>query len=164
MRIAVISDTHMATPDLWLASIYDRYLQDADAIVHCGDIGGEQTYHFLNSHPHLMAVSGNTDYWSGAGGPPDECCADLAGLRVAVCHGHLLGARAMLPHNMVARFGRDYDLACFGHTHKPYIGRLPSGGLLVNPGSLGLFGDPSLALVELGPGGLNARIVHLPRP
>lgn len=53
MRIAVLSDTHMMKPSQALITAYEQVMQDMDAIVHCGDITGEQVFAFLNSHSFL---------------------------------------------------------------------------------------------------------------
>jgi predicted phosphodiesterase len=44
----------------------------------------------------------------------------------------------------------DWDIAVFGHTHRPRITRDDSGRLLINPGETSgwTFGQPTIALLD----------------
>jgi putative phosphoesterase len=55
----------------------------------------------------------------------------------------------------------DWDVAVFGHTHKPRISRDEAGRLLINPGETSgwTFGRPTIALVQTQP--LEANVISL---
>lgn len=148
MRIAVISDTHMNQPSGWFMRLYDKALSRADIILHCGDVTGPATYHHLCQHPNLHAVRGNCD-WDPvlAAELPPLLRLELGGMRIAMAHGW--GSRSGVPDRVAETFGPDFDLICFGHTHKP-LWTAEYGPMLLNPGSLGEYG--SWALVTVGPG------------
>ena len=42
MRVAVLSDTHLEQVNPAFAALFERYLQPADAVIHCGDVVGEE--------------------------------------------------------------------------------------------------------------------------
>ena len=62
------------------------------------------------------------------------------------------GTRFVLAHMQRQLRGLvdDYDVAIFGHTHKPRIGRDDAGRLFINPGETSgwTFGRPTVALLE----------------
>jgi uncharacterized protein len=62
------------------------------------------------------------------------------------------GTRFVLAHmkRQLRGLDDDYDVAIFGHTHKPRIERDDSGRLLVNPGETSgwTFGRPTIAMYE----------------
>jgi hypothetical protein len=62
------------------------------------------------------------------------------------------GTRIIICHMQRQLRGQpdDWDIAVFGHTHKPRIARDDAGRLLINPGETSgwTFGRPSIALLE----------------
>ena len=73
------------------------------------------------------------------------------------------GTRIALAHmkRQLRAFAEDYDIAIFGHTHKPRIERDERGRLQINPGETSgwSFGRPTIVLLETSP--QHARIVDL---
>ncbi|MDZ7762013.1 MAG: YfcE family phosphodiesterase [Desulfovermiculus sp.] len=154
MRIAVLSDTHMMKPSQALITAYEQVMQDMDAIVHCGDITGEQVFAFLNSHSFFYAVAGNMDSGQWADTLPRKTTVRLGEFQIGLIHGFGLGF-GPLPQKVVSSFdGRELDLVCFGHTHKRLFD--PDGYALpiLNPGSFTLpkGSPPGFAWVELRTG------------
>lgn len=151
MRIAVISDTHLASPSLEFASLVENKLLGADAIVHCGDIVGADTYHYLaGAHPNMVAVLGNCDEPRLASELPPTRTVRLNGFNLGMAHGW--GPRSRVPLAVLEAFGPELDVVCFGHTHIPFWERVGSTWLL-NPGSLRLDGpEPSFAWLTLEQG------------
>lgn len=150
MRIAVLSDTHLASPNHVLVSEFEQVLQPADALLHLGDITSESVLDYLASHRAFYAVAGNMDSGRWAAELPAKRVVELNGLRVGMLHGAGLGfgnLEAALPD----RFAQEnVQLICFGHTHR----RLwqESGGVrLLNPGSFTFpkQGRPGYALVQV---------------
>lgn len=149
MLLAVISDTHMDRPAPRLEAAWERHLESADALLHCGDITGFATWQYLCQHPAFHAARGNCDLDARLDGELESVVRlELGGLAVGLTHGW--GPRSQVPERVARELGPDCDLVCYGHTHAPFHGRV-EGHLLLNPGSLGEQG--SLALVEIGPGG-----------
>ena len=150
--IGVVSDTH---------GRYDPVLDDlfggAAGIVHAGDVGGLDILERLGALAPLIAVAGNTDLPSWGDTLPWETEAEVAGLRVIVCH---IGASLMGKHDPVAE---GFDLVVSGHSHKAAV-EWRGGTLFLNPGSAGppRFGQPrTAALVDVVDGRPRPRIVTL---
>ncbi len=72
----------------------------------------------------------------------------LGPLTVGVAHGW--GPRSQVAGKVARAFGPEYDLVCYGHTHKRDWS-VVAGVQLLNPGSLGEFG--SMAIVTVGKAG-----------
>lgn len=149
MKIAVISDTHMGEPSSWLDAVYAKWLEPADALIHCGDITSVTTWSYFMQHENLIGVRGNCDWDPQL---VDELepmrTVTIGTLTVGVTHGW--GPRPQVPVKVAQAFGPDLDLVCYGHTHKRDWS-IVEGVQLLNPGSLGEFG--SLAIVTVGDDG-----------
>ncbi|MBI9078523.1 MAG: YfcE family phosphodiesterase [Pseudodesulfovibrio sp.] len=146
MQIAVISDTHMGNPPFWLEAVYAKWLGPADALVHCGDITSVETWSYFMQHDKFICVRGNCDW--------DPQLVDqvrpvetvrLGSLTIGATHGW--GPRPQVSVKVAQSFGPEYDLVCYGHTHKRDWS-VVEGIQLLNPGSLGESG--SLAIVTVG--------------
>jgi len=152
MLVAVISDTHLAGPTDAFRRIFERHLESADALLHCGDITGPAMLRYLeSSHPCFHAVLGNCDAWSGLLGLPRVLRLELGGFAVGMAHGW--GPRSRVGLTVLEALGPDLDIICYGHTHVPYWAKVGDTWLL-NPGSLGpgRESQPSLALLTLHEG------------
>lgn len=149
MQIAVISDTHMGDPPQWLDRVYAKWLEPADYLVHCGDITSPATWSFFMQHRRLLCVRGNCD-WDPVLNRELEpmLTAQVGPLTVGVTHGW--GPRSQVPFKVAQAFGPEYDLVCYGHTHKRDWSII-DGVQVLNPGSLGESG--SLALVDVAEDG-----------
>ena len=73
------------------------------------------------------------------------------------------GTRIVLAHmkRQLRGLAADYDVAVFGHSHKPRIEHDDAGRLLVNPGETGgwSFGRPTIAILDTATRG--ARLIDL---
>ncbi|EPR43529.1 phosphodiesterase, MJ0936 family [Desulfovibrio sp. X2] len=146
MLIAVISDTHLPEPTAWFRRIFEQHLAQADTLVHCGDVTGPGLLAFLEGcHPDFHSVCGNMC----AGPVHSRLSARLSlnreGFRLGVMHGY--GPRSEVPDFVADAFGPDYDVLCFGHTHR-FTWASRDGVRLLNPGAL-QEGDGSFALLTL---------------
>lgn len=146
MRIAVISDTHFTNCPAGLEPVYETWLEPADFLFHCGDITSFEVWSFFLQHPNFHAVQGNCDW--------DERLADMIqpmqtlsvhGLTVGLTHGW--GPRPQVPRKVAQAFGSEYDLVCYGHTHKRDWS-VVEGVQMCNPGSLGESGSLALITVQ----------------
>jgi putative phosphoesterase len=132
LRVLVLADTHVgrtATRDL-PATVW-AMVDDADVVLHAGDIKTDAFLDRLSSAATTYAVAGNNDV-DMSDPPPVEQRLELAGVAVAMVHdaGPSLG-RA---RRMRRRFP-DADLVVFGHSHIPLDVVGDGGQRLFNPGS-----------------------------
>jgi len=157
MLIAVISDSHMGRPPVWLDAAYAKWLAPADHLVHCGDITSPATWSYFLQHPSFHCVRGNCDHDRQL---VDELepmlTASLGPLTVGVTHGW--GPRSQVGLAAARAFGPGFDLVCYGHTHIRDWAVL-DGVRVCNPGSLG---EGSLALVDVDErGGMACRFIDI---
>ena len=111
LAIGVIADTHGLLADDAL-----RALEGSDAILHAGDVGGEDLLAALRALAPVVAVVGNGD--------PDllrrypwEQRVELGGARILLCHWYDNFGRI---HPAVARELEVWnpDALVYGHTHE----------------------------------------------
>lgn len=130
MKIVVMSDSHGKEENI------DKVIaqhQDADMLIHLGDICGDEDYlEAVCPYPVIM-VAGNCDSYMC--GLPGERIIDIAGRKCLLTHGHSYnvgGDRIRL-----AQRARDTgaSVAMYGHTHVPEI-ETYEDVLVLNPGSV----------------------------
>ncbi len=131
MKIIVISDTHGN-----LSRLSDVLAKegDADMILHCGDICGDEE--LLKQRTGVMAVqivAGNMDF---NGYSPNYRLVDAAERHlIFMTHGHRYGVNYSTDMLEDEARSAGADIALYGHTHIPEIHE--AGGVMVmNPGSL----------------------------
>lgn len=129
MRILVVSDTH------GFAERLEAVLAETGpvhALIHCGDVEGQESYvQSLVDGPCYM-VSGNNDWGSEL---PREIETTIGDYRVFITHGHRYGVSLGTERMRDEAMSRKAHIAIFGHTHRPLVET--HGGLtLLNPGSL----------------------------
>ena len=117
MRVAIVSDTHLPRGSRTLPDPCVERLQQADAILHCGDVATAEVLDwFERIGPPVHAVQGNVDDDVLQDRLPDWCVVELGGARIGMVH---------VPGPSKGRFERlkllfpDADAAVFGHTHMP---------------------------------------------
>ncbi len=136
MVIGILSDTHGdAGAARWAVELLER--NGATALFHCGDVCGEGVLDALAGH-RAYFVWGNCDDTSpamrryveavGLSLPTAPLRLELAGKRIAMCHGHESSCEAVL-----SEAGLDYFF--HGHTHVRED-RRANGIRIVNPGAL----------------------------
>jgi len=150
MLIGVVSDTHGHVEYARQAVRMLESLQ-VECVLHCGDIGSPSIPPLFADWP-THYVFGNVDY-------DDDVLRTAIEAAGGVCHGmfgaiDLAGRKiAMLHSHDAQRFcetiaSGDYDLVCYGHTHKAeHHQQGPT--LVLNPGALYRATPHSLAVVEL---------------
>ncbi len=134
MRIAILSDIH---DNLWNLAAAVKSIEDAGAIVCCGDLCSPFVIDELAKFQgDVHIVFGNND--------GDLYRITAKALKTANCHVHgelfqatLGGKRFAVNHfdylaRPIAKSG-DYDVVCFGHNHEFEISR-EGFCLLINPG------------------------------
>lgn len=129
----VLSDTHLRSggkrrlPD----GAY-RALDDAEVILHAGDIVTADLLHELSGFAPTHAVLGNNDVDPSLAYLPETRLEIIGGVRVAMVHDS--GPRSGREARMRRRFP-EADVVVFGHSHIPWNGPGLDGQLLFNPGS-----------------------------
>ena len=115
MRVLVLSDTHLGAAHVpsFLEGIATQ-LDEADVILHAGDVTDQALLDALAGHAPVHAVRGNNDHTLTL---PERLVVDIAGCRVAMVHdsGDAAGRGPRLH-----RWFPDADLVVFGHSHLPW--------------------------------------------
>jgi putative phosphoesterase len=152
--IGLISDTH----GLLRAGVHDA-LRGVEAILHAGDVGGDEILDELALIAPIEAVYGNTD----TPGDPrlkSTIVRQIGGLVIQVQHGHESGR--LSADALLERF--DADIIVYGHTHRQLVTRR-EGRLVINPGAAGprrFHLMPSVARLTIRDGEAEVEIVALP--
>ena len=146
MTVLILSDTHRNRERL--KKVLDLH-RDADAIIHLGDGYGDFAGFDLGDIP-LYRVRGNCDEESDDFGTlPDECIAEIGGVKIMMVHGHRYGVKEEKPIRLMSYAAeKGVDVVLFGHTHIPMSDHLNAGDRIgirqvkktlhiFNPGSLG---------------------------
>lgn len=120
MKVAILSDTHgLLRPEV------KQYLEQADAILHGGDINKPAIVEELRRYAPLYIVRGNNDKeW--AKDLPHDLRVTLGGVTFYMVHNRKEAATDLT----------GVDVVVFGHSHK-YLQEEKEGRLWLNPGSCG---------------------------
>jgi uncharacterized protein len=164
-RVGVLSDTHMPASVRTLWDEITVAFAGVDLILHAGDIVLPSVLDQLEAIAPVLAARGNNDPgWEDAR-VADAQWLDLEGFRIAMVHD-------MEPEDepidvLTRRYlgGERADVIITGHTHFERLA-WRDNALQVNPGSpvhphLWSTRLGTVALLELAPGMLRARIVRL---
>lgn len=155
MKVGLISDTHgLLRPEVFAA------FDGVEHILHAGDVGAVEILTELRAIAPVTAVWGNTDGFDVRERLAETATLTLAGVHIAVVHGHQYGAPT--PGALAGAFPAA-DLVVSGHSHRPVIERV-GRTLAVNPGSAGprRFSLPvTVAIAELENGASEVRLVPL---
>jgi putative phosphoesterase len=108
-----------------------RHLEEADLILHAGDIVVSDVLDELGGFAPVHAVLGNNDI-ELTGLLPETRQFEVEGVRVAMIHDS--GPSSGRAGRMKRRFP-EADIVVFGHSHIPWNQEGLEGQLLFNPGS-----------------------------
>jgi putative phosphoesterase len=148
--IGLISDTHnLLRPEA------KRALAGVSRILHAGDICGPEVLAGLSEIAPVTAVRGNNDHGPWADAIPVTEAIEIDGVAIYMLHN--LSELDLDPQ------AAGFHVVMSGHTHRPLVEHKGSV-LFVNPGSAGprRFKLPiSLAMLEIGNGGIEARLLTL---
>jgi len=160
--VAVISDIH---DNIWrLADVLDQ-LQDADALICCGDFCAPFTLKQIAEafEGPVHAIFGNNDgdqfllskvasQFGHVMLHGDFAELEVGGRRVAVIHYPQVGLA-------LAKSGM-YDLVCYGHSHEAAVTQ-EGASVAVNPGEvMGRFGLSTYAVYDTETGEAEIRVVR----
>lgn len=134
MKIGVLSDTHLRSPDPMLTHILEELFSDTDLILHAGDIVSHRVLDYLEAQD-VLAVCGNMDDYEVMDRIPQSRIIQVAGKRIGLMHGW--GSKEGLAERILTRFTPDRpDLIVYGHAHVPFWGKV-EGIPMFNPGAAG---------------------------
>ncbi len=132
MKIGVISDTHLVSPDPRLEYILEELFRTDDMILHAGDIVSRNVLERLKEKD-VLAVCGNMDDSEVAEALPQRRIIPVAGIRIGLIHGW--GGRQGLRERLLARLKPDHpDIIVYGHSHVAFWGEV-NGTMMFNPGA-----------------------------
>jgi putative phosphoesterase len=146
-NIALMSDTHM--PERWheLHETLPKIFQNADLILHAGDVGELWVLDKLSAIAPVVAVHGNDEPQVAIDSLPLTQIVTINGIRILVWHSHyedrvdemesrrIPGMRVKLER--IARYGRRVGakIVHFGHWHIPLQCEI-EGVSLINAGGI----------------------------
>jgi hypothetical protein len=131
MKIGVISDTHLTSPDPLLRKVVTDFFSDTEMILHAGDIVSMDVLDAFSGHK-LVAVAGNQDGSEIRKHLPEKHVLEVQGFRIGLIHGW--GPPFGLEKRAATCFA-DIHCLVYGHSHWPRIRRNRRGVLCFNPGS-----------------------------
>lgn len=127
-----------------------------DGVLHLGDGSSDFREFALREPEKFKVMKGNCDFSYGL----DEYEFEAEGVKVFCCHGHRYGVK----HGREQLARRAKELGCavalYGHTHTAAIEEI-GGVLLVNPGALSDWTNPSYCYLVLHGGKATATIVPI---
>ena len=138
MRIGVVSDTHLPQFGSALPRALIDGLQRAavERIVHLGDHTSIEVPALFERIAPFDAVAGNNDGPDLVARFGRRKVVVLDGARLGLTHGDLGTVSHTTPQRAAASFrAGEVDAVLFGHSHAPFVDRLPDGRWLLNPGS-----------------------------
>jgi len=131
MKILIVSDTHRRNDNL--KKLLER-VSPIDMMIHLGDAeGSEELYkHWLPLTTRLIVIRGNNDFFSDL---ETEKEIRIGKYRCLLTHGHYYNVSLDTDLLRKEARARGFDIAMFGHTHRPYL-EMEEDLTLLNPGSL----------------------------
>jgi uncharacterized protein len=131
-EIVVLADTHIrAGSSRRLPPAVYAALEEADLVLHAGDVVSGALLEELGRFAPTLAVLGNNDA-ELVGQLPEDRVFGVEGYRIAMVHDS--GTRKGRESRLRRRFPTA-DLVVFGHSHIPVDGPGLDGQRLFNPGS-----------------------------
>ncbi len=131
MKILIVSDTHRKNENL--KKVIDR-VSPIDMLIHLGDAEGSEAIYrkWLPVTTRLIVMKGNNDFFSDL---ESEKEVRIGRYLCLLTHGHYYNVS--LDTELLRReaTARGFDVAMFGHTHRPFLETV-DGVTLLNPGSL----------------------------
>jgi uncharacterized protein len=149
MLLGVVSDTHGNIRRTVQAV---ELLQDrgVEAVLHCGDVGSPGIVELFAAWPTHF-VAGNCDAREDLGAEVRAASQNwhdlfgeitLSNRRIALLHSHMQGKL------VECEASGQYDLVCYGHTHRYETHRIGET-VILNPGALHRAHPPTIAIVDL---------------
>lgn len=129
MRILIVSDTHRKEQNL--EAVLEKE-GPVEHLIHLGDVEGSKNHILEIAACPVDIVAGNNDFMDDL---PKEKEIMLGDYRVLLTHGHYYYVSLDTKMLRKEAKARGFDIAMYGHTHKPRIEK-SNGITVLNPGSL----------------------------
>lgn len=152
MRILVFSDTH-GYIDSCISEV--ERIGKVDMILHAGDVSADAAV-LASIFPDIPVryVCGNCEISRAS----TELEIDAEGKRIFLTHGHCYNVKYESAYtSIIKRTEGKFDIAVFGHTHKPLCDNL-GGLILLNPGSVRY--TSTYGVIEIEDGKLRAAVLE----
>ena len=117
MKILIVSDTHRKDGNLqWVMEKEKPF----DMLIHLGDAEGSEQYiaHWAEPGCELEMVLGNNDFFSHLERERDLM---IGKYKTLLTHGHYYHVSLSTEYLKEEARSRDFDIAMFGHTHRPFF-------------------------------------------
>jgi hypothetical protein len=131
LKVGVLSDTHIPGAALSLPPAVFHIFRDVDLILHAGDIVELSVLDELDAIAPVEAVAGNMDGSEVHLKLPSKKVLSLGGYSVGLIHGKY---KIDMQQEMIMKEFERVDLIVYGHSHKPFWGKV-EGVYFLNPGS-----------------------------
>jgi putative phosphoesterase len=131
LKVGVLSDTHIPGAALSLPPAVFDIFKDVDLILHAGDIVELSVLDELSAIAPVEAVAGNMDGSEVHLKLPSKKVLSLGGYSVGLIHGKY---KIDVQQEMIMKEFERVDLIVYGHSHKPFWGKV-EGVYFLNPGS-----------------------------
>jgi putative phosphoesterase len=132
MKIGVISDTHIKSPDKLLPNAVFQAFEGVDLILHAGDILIDEVLIQLEAIAPVQAVAGNNDSYEIYIKHGTRKLITVNGKRIGMTHGVSKGKTHMSAYGEF--MDDNVDCIVYGHSHIPH-NELINNILFFNPGS-----------------------------
>ncbi|MDO5418211.1 MAG: metallophosphoesterase [Lachnospiraceae bacterium] len=131
MKILIVSDTHRMDENLKKVIAANLPI---DMLIHLGDAEGSEAFipEWVNPGCEMQMVRGNNDFFSSL---DREREIVIGKYRILLTHGHYYSVSLGAEQLTMDAKARNFDIAMFGHTHRPYFDD-SEGIIVLNPGSL----------------------------
>ncbi|MBO6106341.1 MAG: metallophosphoesterase [Stomatobaculum sp.] len=131
MKILIVSDTHRKNENL--KKVLDRE-PPFDMMIHLGDAEGSEVIYrkWLPVQTRLIVLKGNNDFFTVL---ESEKEVRIGRSLCLLTHGHYYNVSLDTELLRKEAKARGFDVAMFGHTHRPFLETI-DGVTLLNPGSL----------------------------
>ena len=132
IKIGVISDTHLRSPDTFLETVIRKHFHDVEMVIHAGDMVTLDVLDlFMALDKEVIAVCGNMDSADVQRSYPVSRTMQVEEISIGIIHGW--GS----PHGVRQRIRTSFenvDAIIYGHTHQAFCA-YEAGIFFFNPGS-----------------------------
>lgn len=163
MLIGLISDTHIPDRARVIPTKVLESFEDADLIIHAGDLTTTNVIDELEKIAPVMAIQGNMDRVAGLDLPKARVI-ECEGIKIGVAHGEVY-PRADTQQLLYLAKQLDVNILVTGHSHQPKIEQVEDV-LLLNPGSpiVPRLADRTVMLLEINNKNVDVEIVKIGAP
>ncbi len=129
MKILIISDSHGNVDAIKTIIEAERKF---DYLLHCGDGINDLMYVSVPEGVFVITVCGNIDRARGIN-EKSTIVETIGNFKFFITHGDVYGAHHDITGVWIEAKRSGCDIACFGHTHKPY--HTNGSPMMFNPGA-----------------------------